>query len=124
MSLAELLPYLLVVQAVMGGFDTLVNHEIIEKLPHRPTARREIGLHSVREATYGSLFVGLGWFAWQGAFALVIAALLLLEWGAQPTGLRLMPHGWTSWALLLFGATSFAWSLRDLLAWRRLATAA
>ena len=169
MSLAELLPYLLVVQAVMGGIDTLVNHEIIEKLPHRLSARREIGLHSVREATYGALFVGLGWFEWHGAFALAIAALLLLEiavtatdefvenrtrvlpqnervlhvfltlnygfiaallipllldWGARPTGLQPVPHGWTSWALLLFGASSFAWSMRDLLAWRRLAAAA
>jgi hypothetical protein len=169
MSLAELLPYLLVIQAVMGGIDTLVNHELLEKLPQRLSARREIGLHSVREATYGALFVGLGWFAWHGTFALVIAALLLLEiavtatdelvenrtrvlpqnervlhvfltlnygfivallipvlldWGAQPAGLQPVHHGWTSWALAIFGLSSFAWALRDLLAWRRLARAA
>ena len=163
-----LLAYLLVLQAVMGGIDTLANHEIIAKLPRQPSARREIGLHSVREATYGTLFVGLGLFEWHGALAFAIAALLLLEvvvtttdefeenrtrvlpqnervlhvfltlnygllvallvpvlfaWGSQPTGLARVDHGWTSWALALFGASSFAWSLRDLLAWRRLGAA-
>jgi hypothetical protein len=29
----------------MGGIDTLVNHELIEALPHRRPARTEIGLH-------------------------------------------------------------------------------
>ncbi|HET9580433.1 MAG TPA: hypothetical protein VFP44_21575 [Usitatibacter sp.] len=80
MSNAEtLFPYLLVAQGVMGGIDTLVNHEWLAKLPHDPSARREIGLHAIREATYGTLFIGLGWFAWQGHAAYVIAALLLLE---------------------------------------------
>ena len=169
MTTAEaLLPCLLVAQAAMGGIDTVVNHEWIAKLPRRTSARREIGLHSVREATYGTLFVGLGWFAWQGALAFVIAALLLLEiavtatdelvenrtrvlpqnervlhvfltlnyglivallvptlleWSSRPTGLEHAFNGWTSWALALFGASSFAWSLRDLLAWRRLSVA-
>jgi hypothetical protein len=168
MTLAELLPYLLVFQALMGGLDTLVNHEWIARLPHKVSARREIGLHTVREATYGTLFVGLGWFAWQGALALVIAALLLLEvavtvtdefvenrtrvlpqnervlhvfltlnyglivamlapvllaWSREPTGLVLVHHGWTSWALAVFGASSFVWSARDLIAWRRLSAA-
>ena len=161
-----LLPYLLVVQAVMGGVDTLLNHEIIAKLPRRASARREIGLHSVREATYGALFIGLGAFAWHGALAFVIAALLLLEigitttdefeenrtrvlpqnervlhvfltlnygfivaslvpilvdWAAMATALVGEHHGWASWALAAFGASSLAWSMRDLLAWRRLA---
>jgi hypothetical protein len=29
-------------------------------------------------------------------------------------------HGWLSWALTALGIASFAWSLRDLVAWRRL----
>jgi hypothetical protein len=74
-----MLPWVLVAQGVMGGFDTLVNHEIIERLPHRESARREIGWHSIREATYGSLFAGLAWFEWHGLAALVIAALVCLE---------------------------------------------
>jgi hypothetical protein len=63
----------------MGGVDTLLNHELIEKLPHRPEARGEIGLHSIREAIYATLFGGLAWFAWHGAAAWLLAALLLAE---------------------------------------------
>jgi hypothetical protein len=166
MTFDTLLPYLLVLQALMGGADTLLNHEIIAKLPHRASAAREVGLHSVREATYGALFIGLGWFAWHGTLALVIAALVLLEigitatdeleenrtrvlpqnervlhvfltlnygvivallvpilidWSTVPTALVREHHGWASWALAFFGASSLAWSLRELLAWRRLA---
>lgn len=165
MSLAGILPHVLVAQALLGGFDTLVNHELIERLPHRPSARREIGLHGVREATYGALFLGLGWFQWHGALSFAIGALLLLEvavtatdefvenrtrvlpqnervlhvfltlnygvivallvpllleWSAHPTGLEPIHHGWTSWVLAMLGASSLAWSVRDLLAWRRL----
>jgi hypothetical protein len=79
MSLEALLPFLLVVQGVLGGVDTILNHEIIERLPYRPKARREIGLHSIREAIYASLFAGLAWFEWHGSAALAIAALLAAE---------------------------------------------
>ncbi|MEN3296500.1 MAG: hypothetical protein V7642_5753 [Burkholderiales bacterium] len=63
----------------MGGIDTLVNHELIVRLPHRINARTEIGLHSMREAIYGVLFGGLALFAWHGAWATVIGALLAAE---------------------------------------------
>ena len=79
MSAAALLPWLLLLQGILGGLDTLLNHEIIARLPHRPEARREIGLHSIREATYGTLFVGLAWWEWHGAAAFVIAALVAGE---------------------------------------------
>jgi sterol desaturase/sphingolipid hydroxylase (fatty acid hydroxylase superfamily) len=122
----------------------------------------------VREASYGTLFIGLGLFAWHGGLALLIAALLVLEvlvtatdefvenrtrvlpqnervlhvfltlnyglivallvptlwrWGQEPTALAWNAHGWSSWALAFFGASSLAWSVRDLLAWRRLSAA-
>jgi hypothetical protein len=77
----RLLPALLVAQGVMGGIDTLLNHELIAKLPRRPEARTEIGLHVVREAIWAGLFAGLGWFAWHGAAAAVIGALLVAEIG-------------------------------------------
>ena len=70
---------LLVAQGVMGGVDTLLNHELIARLPQRPEARTEIGLHVVREAIWASLFAGLAWFAWHGAAAAVIAVLLAVE---------------------------------------------
>ena len=75
----EVLPALLAAQGLMGGIDTVLNHELIEKLPRRPEARGEIGLHSIREAIYACLFGGLAWFAWQGAWAWLLAALLVGE---------------------------------------------
>lgn len=74
-----LLPWLLVAQGLIGGTDTLLNHEVIERLPYRVVARGEIALHAVREAIYGLLFVGLGWFAWHGAAALAVVALIVAE---------------------------------------------
>jgi hypothetical protein len=74
-----LLPWLLAAQGLLGALDTLLNHELLERLPRRVEARSEIGLHSIREAIYAALFAGLGWFEWHGALALVIAALLVAE---------------------------------------------
>lgn len=79
MPAETVLACLLVAQGVMGAADTLINHELLERLPHRPKARPEIGLHWIREALYGALFIGLGWFDWLGTAALVIAALLVAE---------------------------------------------
>ena len=159
------LPALLVLQGVMGAIDTIVNHELLEALPRRAEARSELALHAGREAVYAALFLGLGWFAWQGALAFVIGALLVAEvaitvndelvenrirvlpqneralhvfltlnfgalvallapvlvaWGANPTELAPAYHGWMSWALAALGLASAGWSLRDLVASRRL----
>jgi hypothetical protein len=73
------LPALLVLQGVMGALDTIVNHELIVALARRPEARGELALHAGREAVYAGLFLGLGWFAWQGTFALLIVGLLIAE---------------------------------------------
>jgi len=78
-TLASLVPLLLLAQGVMGGLDTLLNHELIERLPYRPEARNEIGLHAIREAIYGTLFLAFAWFEWHGAAALLIALLLTGE---------------------------------------------
>lgn len=79
MTYDSLLPVLLLVQGVLGGIDTLVNHEIIARLPRRPQAHTEIGLHSIREAIYALLFGGIAWFEWHGVAALFIAALVIGE---------------------------------------------
>lgn len=159
------LPALLVLQGVMGAIDTLLNHEFLEGLPHRRPARTELAWHAAREAVYGALFLGFAWFAWLGAFAAVIVALVLAEvavtvgdelvenrirvlpqnervlhifltlnfgaiiallapalaaWGPNPTELAPAHHGWMTWALTLLGLASAAWSVRDLVAFRRL----
>lgn len=74
-----LLPWLLAAQGVVGGADTLINHEVIARLPQRPEARGEIGLHAIRESIYATLFLGLAFFTWEGAFAWMLAALLAAE---------------------------------------------
>ncbi len=73
--------FLLSVQAVMGAFDNLWHHELEAKLPQRISARYELALHAAREAIYGVVFIGLAWFEWRGAFAAVLAAMLLTELG-------------------------------------------
>ena len=75
----SLLPWLLLAQALVGGADTLLNHELVARLPKRPESRNEIALHTVREAIYATLFIGLGLFRWEGAFAWIIAGLLAAE---------------------------------------------
>jgi hypothetical protein len=70
---------LLVLQGVVGGVDTLVNHEMLERLPARVEARGEIGLHALREAIYAMLFAAIAWYAWHGAWGFVIATLLAVE---------------------------------------------
>ncbi|MES2947914.1 MAG: TIGR01777 family oxidoreductase [Pseudomonadota bacterium] len=73
--------FILSVQAVLGAFDNLWHHELEAKLPQRISARYELALHAAREAIYGVVFIGLAWFEWRGAFAAVLAALLLTELG-------------------------------------------
>ncbi|MBV7461845.1 MULTISPECIES: TIGR01777 family oxidoreductase [unclassified Acidovorax] len=72
---------LLSIQAALGAFDNLWHHELEARLPQRTSARYELSLHAAREAIYGVVFVGLAWFEWRGAFAAVLAALLLVELG-------------------------------------------
>jgi hypothetical protein len=72
-----LLPALLLMQGVIGGIDTLLNHEMIVRLPHRTEARTELGIHVLREAIYGALFLALGWRAWHGEYAAFIGVLLV-----------------------------------------------
>lgn len=72
---------LLSIQAALGAFDNLWHHELEARLPQRTSARYELSLHAAREAIYGVVFVGLAWFEWRGAFAAMLAALLLIELG-------------------------------------------
>jgi hypothetical protein len=73
------LPWLLALQGVLAGFDTVLNHEIVAKLPRKPSARTELGIHVFRELIWTVLLFGLAWFAWHGAAAWLIAALLGAE---------------------------------------------
>lgn len=72
---------LLTLQTLLGAFDNLWHHEWHAKLPQRLSARRELALHAARESIYGAVFIGLAWFEWRGAWAALLALLLLTEVG-------------------------------------------
>ena len=73
------LPWLLLLQGALAGVDTLLNHELIARLPQRRAARAEVGIHVFREAIWTILLFGLAWFAWHGAAAALIGVLLGAE---------------------------------------------
>jgi len=70
---------LMAVQGCLGAFDTLYHHEFTVALPQRPGARRELGIHALRAAIYGLLFIGLAAWEWHGLWAGVLAAAFALE---------------------------------------------
>ncbi len=69
----------LTVQGLLGAFDMFYHHELIEKLPWRKTAAKEMLLHGVRNMFYAVVFISFGWFHWHGALAWVFAAIILTE---------------------------------------------
>ncbi len=70
---------MLTMQVLLGGFDNLWHHEIGEDLPHKPWARKELMLHTIRELLYALLFTSIAWLRWQGACTYLLAALLVVE---------------------------------------------
>ncbi len=70
---------MLTIQCALGGFDNLWHHEITEKLPQRPAARRELALHTVREFLYALIFTTIAWTRWQGVWTFILIAILAIE---------------------------------------------
>jgi hypothetical protein len=75
----ELALTILVVQGILGAFDTLWYHELRLRLPHNPSARKELSLHSYRDLIYAVIFSSLAWTSWEGLWAWILIALLILE---------------------------------------------
>ncbi len=75
----DLVIMLLAAQGLIGAFDNLWHHELTERLSAKPGARREVALHAVREALYAVIFLSLAWFAWQGVWTYVLAAIFMVE---------------------------------------------
>ena len=72
--------YLLAALGCLGAFDTLYYHEWRAKLPALGrAAHSELQLHAWRDFVYAILFATLPWLAWQGRWAMALAALLLIE---------------------------------------------
>jgi hypothetical protein len=71
---------LLLANGVLGAVDTLWYHEYRAALPRRPDRHRtELWLHAGRDAVYAVLYGTIGWVAWQGGWAVVLAGLLAVE---------------------------------------------
>ncbi|HEX8366089.1 MAG TPA: TIGR01777 family oxidoreductase [Allosphingosinicella sp.] len=70
---------LVAAQIAMGAFDTLFHHEGTERLAWRPSQRRELQLHGVRNLLYTAMFATLGWAEPRGALASALIALLAAE---------------------------------------------
>jgi uncharacterized protein (TIGR01777 family) len=77
--MTSLLWALLLIQIVMGAFDTIYHHELTERLPWRPSQERELALHAVRNLLYACVFIMIGWFETHGVWAFVLMAILLVE---------------------------------------------
>jgi hypothetical protein len=72
--------WLLALQGAIGAFDTLYYHEWRARLPARGRrAAPELKLHAGRDFLYGVLFCSLPFMAWQGAWVLALAAVLVAE---------------------------------------------
>ena len=70
---------LIAVQMALGAFDTLYHHELTERLAWRPSQRRELMLHGMRNLAYAVLFAVLGWAEVRGVLAMALLVLLAAE---------------------------------------------
>jgi uncharacterized protein len=70
---------LIVLQMAMGAFDIAYHHELTERLAWRPSQRRELMLHAMRNALYAVLFAIFGWFEPRGSWAVAVMTILAIE---------------------------------------------
>jgi hypothetical protein len=74
-----LLLALIAAQIAMGGFDTVVHHELTERLAWKSNAGHELRLHALRNAFYGLLFGLFGWLQPKGWLAVALILVLIAE---------------------------------------------
>lgn len=70
---------LMILQTLMGAFDTLYHHELVVALPQQAGARLELSIHSARALLYALVFAGLAWFEWHGLLIFAVIAIILTE---------------------------------------------
>lgn len=72
--------WLLMVQGLIGAFDTLYFHEWRARLPARcPQTAPELKIHAGRDFLYAVLFGTLPWLAWQGYLTIGLVVIFLTE---------------------------------------------
>lgn len=67
------------IQCMLGAFDNLWHHELQADLPHEPSARGELALHTARELLYALIFSSIAWNRWEGAWTYVLIGILAIE---------------------------------------------
>ncbi|MEM9100108.1 MAG: TIGR01777 family oxidoreductase, partial [Pseudomonadota bacterium] len=77
--MSDVLWALIGIQMAMGLFDTVVHHELTERLAWRPSQAKELRLHAIRNWFYALLFGVLGWFEPTGLLAIAVMLLLGIE---------------------------------------------
>jgi uncharacterized protein len=75
----DILWAIVLLQMLMGGFDTVWHHEATQRLAWRPSQAGELRLHGVRNLAYAVMFAVLGWTEVHGAAALAFIALIAGE---------------------------------------------
>jgi len=75
----DLLLTLLILQALMGAFDTIYHHELIAALPAQASARHELNIHALRSLLYGAIFAGLAWFTFGGWWVVALWMVVIVE---------------------------------------------
>lgn len=73
--------YLLLLQGLLGAFDTLWYHEYKQQLPRDASAKAELRLHASRDFAYAIIFGSLAWGLWWGAWSWLFIAILVFEIG-------------------------------------------
>lgn len=72
--------WLFAIQGIIGAFDTLYYHEWRARLPARAqAAASELRIHAARDFLYALLFGTLPWLAWQGAYVVILAVVIVAE---------------------------------------------
>jgi hypothetical protein len=72
--------YLLLIQGLIGAFDTFYFHEWKARLPARGIqAKSELSLHAVRDYLYAAIFCTIPWIAWHGICCAVFVCILAGE---------------------------------------------
>lgn len=69
----------LIVQALLGAFDTVWYHEVHLGLAGRPACAREVRLHGLRALTYAGLFVAVATTHFRGPWVLLYGLPLAAE---------------------------------------------
>ncbi|SES95457.1 TIGR01777 family oxidoreductase [Thorsellia anophelis] len=79
--LYDLVITLLIIQALLGAFDTIYHHEIRVALPQKRSARLELFIHSIRSMLYGLFFFLIAHFSMHGNWVFLMITIILIEIG-------------------------------------------